>query len=79
MKYLVRKSGNGPAHYWNGQDTACRMASTGGLTPRKYVVRDSSNGRPICQMCQSVSRRADKQKSTSIDGVPINDHQEHPS
>jgi hypothetical protein len=51
-RYLVRKKGGGKTHLWDGSDTKCRMASTGGLLMRKYVVSDVSCGRPICHMCQ---------------------------
>lgn len=55
MKYLIRKKGGGKAHYWEGSDTRCRMASTGGLSRRKYVVTDNPNGRRICHMCNLKS------------------------
>lgn len=55
MKYLVRKSGSGRAHHWTGTDTVCRMASTGGLSMKRYLVVDATGTRPICQMCASVS------------------------
>jgi hypothetical protein len=53
--YLVRKSGGGRAHRWNGVDTHCRMASTGGLKMSKYVVAASQGSRQICQMCDLKS------------------------
>lgn len=49
--YLIRKKPGGKAHFWEGTDTRCRMASTGGLSMRKYVVTEHPNGRPICHMC----------------------------
>ncbi len=56
MKYLIRaRGGKKAAHIWDGQDTACHMATTGGLNPLKYEVFDSTCGFPICQMCQNNS------------------------
>lgn len=49
--YLVRKKRGGKAHYWEGTDTKCRMASTGGLSMRKYLVTDHPGDRLICHMC----------------------------
>lgn len=54
--YLVRKRRGGKAHYWDGADTKCRMASSGGLSMRKYVVTDHTGGRLICHMCQLKSK-----------------------
>lgn len=63
--YLMRRSGGGKAHHWTGSDTACRMASTGGLAMREYVVADHPEGRPICQMCAHV------RQSTSVKEDPL--------
>lgn len=44
-------------HIWNGHDTACRMASTGGLNLEKYVEYNGeipANG-VICAMCRAVT------------------------
>ena len=54
------------AHIWTGEDTACRMASTGGLNLSKYLVaanplhishRAEKTELPICQMCKSMNER----------------------
>lgn len=50
--YLVRRKRGGKAHLWEAEDTKCRMASTGGLSMRKYVVLDHMDGRPLCHMCR---------------------------
>ncbi len=52
--YLVRKppKKRKVAHLWNGKDTVCRMATTGGLALAKYHVVDSVHpDEPICHMC----------------------------
>lgn len=53
MKYLIKKKQlKRRAHYWTGNDTACRMASTGGLNLSQYTVSDTCGGRKICELCQ---------------------------
>ena len=54
--YLVRKTKTGKAHYWNGQDTACRMWSTGGMNHRRYTTVEDKQHQPICTMCKQVHR-----------------------
>lgn len=49
-QYLVRRKGKGKAHLWDGNDTACRMYSTGGLSKKRYVVADDG-GRKLCGNC----------------------------
>jgi hypothetical protein len=49
--YLISKRGR-IAHIWDGKDTACRMASTGGLKLEKCRAVDEIGERAICQMCQ---------------------------
>jgi hypothetical protein len=59
MKYFVPKTAKlkKRAHIWFGRETACRLSSTGGLNPRRYMVVDSPGEREICQMCQNVFSR----------------------
>lgn len=38
-------------HIWTGSDTACHMASTGGLDIKKYKASDPSNGGTVCKLC----------------------------
>lgn len=56
MTWLIRKSGNSQkAHWWGGEDTACRMWSTGGMSKNKeYLVSDERLGKDICTMCANV-------------------------
>ena len=42
--FLVRRNKPRVAHIWTGDDTACRMYSTGGLEKLKYVVADADLG-----------------------------------
>jgi len=61
MKYLIRKKGkNKAAHIWTGQDTVCRMWSTGGIDKRRaYDVFDESKGLRICHMCDQVHKKSE--------------------
>lgn len=63
MKYLIKVvyvngrikvKENTAAHLWNGKDTVCRMASTGGLNLRRYKVFDNTCGKSICKNCLHV-------------------------
>lgn len=46
------------AHVWLGDDTACRMRSTGGITrSKRYTVSDTSGGLQVCHMCQVNSKK----------------------
>ena len=55
-KFLVSKKKKNVAHIWTGNDTACRMYSTGGMSKFKKSVLDTPNGRLICFLCESVSK-----------------------
>jgi len=56
QQFLIRKHQNKikRAHIWLGLDTACKMASTGGLKLSRYKVTDLTYGYEICKMCQTV-------------------------
>lgn len=54
--FLVRKKKAKTSHIWEGDDTACRMASTGGLDRSRYRVVDTSLGLPMCFMCKTVAK-----------------------
>jgi hypothetical protein len=41
------------AHIWTGEDTACRMFSTGGLSLGKKKVYKELDDRRVCLMCQT--------------------------
>lgn len=57
--YLIKlRKQKGRAHIWNGVDTLCRMASTGGLGQKiGYVIRPDAAGRPVCQLCANRAER----------------------
>jgi hypothetical protein len=56
MTFLIRKTGaKAKAHIWNGNDTACRMWSTGGLKKSRYEERVDPGAHEICSMCQGVT------------------------
>jgi len=76
MKYLVRKTGSkNKAHYWTGNDTFCRMASTGGIMVSRFGVYDNDCNREICFMCKNRSKfmmyaefiNSESQTSMSVD------------
>jgi len=53
----VRGEPQPPAHLWDGEDTACRMWSTGGISRHtSYRVSDTPEGRPICGVCEEKTR-----------------------
>lgn len=52
--YLVRLRRPKVAHLSTGADTACRMASTGGLDVSKYAVLAHAPV-PVCSMCATTS------------------------
>jgi len=52
-QWLIRKTGSKvKAHIWNGRDTACRMASTGGLKLDRFEVRQDRGTHEVCHMCR---------------------------
>lgn len=52
MQFLIRKTGaKAKAHVWKGEDTACRMWSTGGLKKSRFEVRKDRGEHEICHMC----------------------------
>lgn len=57
--YLIRKRGKASrAHIWTGQDTACRMYSTGGLRKDRFYLSEAPGDHPICQMCNCAGAPA---------------------
>jgi hypothetical protein len=73
MRFLARRSKpRRRAHIWLDDDTACRMWSTGGLTPvDDYEVFDAprlgkrdifGSTRKICSMCHNVNRREEERR-----------------
>jgi hypothetical protein len=55
IRWAFRGKNNRPAHIWIGSDTACRMASTGGLNIRRYTIADTRGSRDVCFMCRKVT------------------------
>lgn len=59
QRWLVRKRGKKSnkfkSHVWNGDDTSCRMSSTGGLKMDLYEIRDAPGEHEVCHMCQLLS------------------------
>lgn len=58
--YLFRVKGmKVAAHIWLGDDTACRMWSTGGMDKaRQWKKSESPEGRRICMMCRGAKKAA---------------------
>lgn len=54
--FLMRKKNPKTAHMWLGNDTACRMYSTGGLVKSKYSLSNDKQDLRICQMCINKSQ-----------------------
>ena len=55
-EYLIRGKGKNPrAHVWTGNDTVCRMWSTGGLRQSNYSVHSELGGLEICSMCRGAA------------------------
>lgn len=62
-KFLIRRKGKiKVAHVWCGDDTACRMASTGGLCLDLYEVSSDNRGLRTCAMCADNERKNFKPK-----------------
>lgn len=59
LRYLKRRKKPRVAHVWTGTDTACRMASTGGLAMRKYEVSGRMDGLRFCEMCKNRVERGE--------------------
>jgi len=57
QKYLLNPNKMGAAHLWKGDDSVCRMYSTGGLVKHKYITTNDLGGRAICQLCKHVAGR----------------------
>lgn len=41
------------AHIWTGDDSACRMLSTGGMRIGKKTIHDELGNRSVCVMCSN--------------------------
>ena len=57
--YSVRKKSR-VCHMWDGQDTLCRLWSTGGIqSPSRYRWANQTGGRPVCHMCSNSGRASE--------------------
>ena len=55
MQYLFNEKRKGTAaHIWVGDDTACRMLSTGGIRLGNKELHDMLDHRRVCLMCLNV-------------------------
>lgn len=54
-KFLVPYKSKSKVHLWDGKDTLCRMASTGGVDPLRYRVMKKNPGRGVCANCSMVA------------------------
>lgn len=50
--YYNPEKKNTAAHIWVGDDTACKMLSTGGMKPGKKQIQDKVDTRQVCAMCE---------------------------
>jgi hypothetical protein len=68
MKYLISRKGKKTkaAHLWDGEDTQCRMFSTGHWNLKGFIISDSNYGLKICNMCGHVFDRKKKFFSESV-------------
>lgn len=56
--FIFNKSIANRAHIFTGEDTVCRMLSTGGFTVKDTTIASDDCGeRGICMMCQNVFYR----------------------
>lgn len=55
--WLIRKKGKKvKAHIWLGNDTVCRMYSTGGMKPTRYETSESRDEHEISHMCATLNK-----------------------
>jgi hypothetical protein len=61
MMYFFRKFGTkNSAHYWTGDDTVCKLWSSGGMNKnRPYGIFDDPQGHPLCAMCHQLKPMPD--------------------
>jgi hypothetical protein len=58
MKYFYNAKRKGTAaHIWTGDDTACKMFSTGGIRRGKKELHDELDHRRVCLMCQNNAKK----------------------
>lgn len=54
--YLIRLRKPKVAHIWDGDDTLCRLASTGGLDKDRYKSSATPNNLKICKLCENKNK-----------------------
>lgn len=70
--YYNPKKKNTAAHIWVGNDTACRMLSTGGLKPGAKNIQNELDHRRVCQMCQTNAKKISQESNTVLDSHELN-------
>jgi len=55
-RYLVNPQRRAKSHIWTGNDTLCKMWSTGGLKRESYEVAEQPGLNGICSMCSAADR-----------------------
>ena len=62
MEYLtkINKKAKCSVHVWDGDDTLCRMASTGGLRMERFAIVQDKCGRKVCKNCINVGFQENK-------------------
>ena len=74
MKYLISKKGNKKkqrrAHLWDGEDTQCRMFSTGKWNLNNFILSENDYELETCFMCKTV---LDKKKIFFSESVVFNE------
>ena len=75
FRYLISLSGHSKtrAHIWIGNDTACRMWSTGGLIGgfEAFGVNDDACGKKICRMCENSQKNREKRNKKKLNVFPV--------
>ena len=60
MNYIRRAKGKkAKDHIWTGEDTACRMWSTGGLKIGQKWIKEDRPLHPVCTMCRVNSGKGE--------------------
>ncbi len=77
--FLVSKKRKARAHYWDGSDTKCRMASTGGLSMHRYSVTDDPGARLLCHMCVVMNGKALKVSPKEAIDIAVHCKSEEPA
>ena len=52
--------GKNMAHVWTGDDTLCRLWSSGALANSPKIIKDTSGGMKVCQNCLNKLGKSNK-------------------